>query len=271
MDLQLIRKKFNLLGADIVLSNDRPFRFTDDQLLSIDVAEEKKGDHFLVQNPNGSPVEVLDVRPELRHLLLLVRGEVQEGRRKDLRRFLCGHDERHWFVAAVPEDARVSTVTQAMEALKPEAVQHSQKAAGVKTRHRLKRKTAGYVRQGEWFFIPREDVEINEHLVIQNEPLRRGSGKPHMAQFLYRQGGETVYVCRQHPNGFAEKEYRRLLIEDSNAKRFNWRTMQRNPKVFVRGRIFHPDHATVVLDTWHEVAANNETRSIAFRDVAFLD
>ena len=196
MNLNLIRKKFNSMGADITFSNAPPRRFADEQLVSIDVVEEKKGDHFLLHNPKNSPVEVLDIRTELRHLLLMVRGEVEKGARKDLRRFLCGHDERHWFVAAVPEDARVSTVTQAMEALKPEAVKGAQKTAGVKTRHRIKRKNAAYVRQGEWFFIPREDEENKEHLVIRNEPLRRGNGKPHMAQFLCRNGGETVYVLR---------------------------------------------------------------------------
>jgi len=36
-------------------------------------------------------------------------------------KFLCGHDERHWFVAAVPGRG-VSNVRTAMEALKPAAV-----------------------------------------------------------------------------------------------------------------------------------------------------
>jgi hypothetical protein len=32
-----------------------------------------------------------------------------------------------------------------------------------------------------------------------------------------------------------------------------------------------PDHATVMLQEWHEVVMNTETRSQAMRDVAFLD
>ncbi|MCP4577185.1 MAG: hypothetical protein GY846_12960, partial [Deltaproteobacteria bacterium] len=242
-----------------------------EQLVSIDVVEEKKGGHFIIHNPNDQTVEVLDVRPALRHLLLMVRGEVQKGVHKDLRRFLCGHDERHWFVAAIPEDARVSTVTQAMEALKPKAVQGAQEKAGVKAKHRTKRKTAGYVRQGEWFFIPRKRMKIPELLVLQNEPLRRGNGKPHMAQFLYRKGGKTVYVCGQHPNGLTEKAYQKLLAENAQTRHFGWRIMQRDPDVFVKGRITHPDHATVVLDVWHRVSQNTEARAVAFRDVAFLD
>jgi hypothetical protein len=46
-------------------------------------------------------LEVVDVDRADRHLLLLVR----DGEEKS--KFLCGHDERHWFVAAVPEEARV--------------------------------------------------------------------------------------------------------------------------------------------------------------------
>ena len=34
---------------------------------------------------------------------------------------------------------------------------------------------------------------------------------------LPRSGGETVYVCRQRPNGLTEKEYRALLQESSEA------------------------------------------------------
>jgi hypothetical protein len=45
--------------------------------------------------------------------LLLVRGAGEK------RKFLCGQDERHWFVAAIPESAPVGTVRQAKEALKP--------------------------------------------------------------------------------------------------------------------------------------------------------
>ena len=34
--------------------------------------------------------------------------------------------------------------------------------------------------------------------------------------------------------------------------------MRRNPRVYARGRIRHPDHATVTLDGWHEVFSNTE-------------
>ena len=47
--------------------------------------------------------------------------------------------------------------------------------------------------------------------------------------------------------------------------------MRRNPKVYVRGRVRHSDHKTVVLGVWHEVLSNTENFSHAMRNVAFLD
>jgi len=270
MDKQLIKEKFNDMGALVSFDRSRPTRFRDDQLISIDVVEGRKGDHFVLENPDGLPIEVLDVLSDLRHLLLLVRGQTDKGQ-KDLRRFLCGHDERHWFVAAIPENARVSTVKQAVEALKPGPVKNAQERVGIKTKDLHKRKTAGYVRQGEWFFVPRPNVTVQDYLIHKSEPLRRGRGKPHIAEFLSRDGGETVYVCSQHPNGLTEKDYKDLITKNNRAKIYAWRTMRRNATVLVKGRISHPDHATVILDIWHEVIPNRESESIAFRDVAFLD
>ena len=68
---------------------------------------------------------MLDVQPADRHLLLMVR----EGGEKP--KFLCGHDERHWFVAAVPESAPVGTVRAAKEALKPAEVRTRQARLGL--------------------------------------------------------------------------------------------------------------------------------------------
>ena len=47
--------------------------------------------------------------------------------------------------------------------------------------------------------------------------------------------------------------------------------MRRNRKLYVRGRVRHPDHRTVVLDGWNEVLSNTENLSHAMRNVAFLD
>src|SRR5262249_57216923 len=88
-------------------------------------------------------IAVRGVRPADRHLPLLVR----EG--KDKSKFLCGHDERHWFVAGIPETAPAGTVRQAKEALKPAEVLSAQNGKRLKGKARNRRKNAAYVRQGE--------------------------------------------------------------------------------------------------------------------------
>jgi hypothetical protein len=50
-----------------------------------------------------------------------------------------------------------------------------------------------------------------------------------------------------------------------------WQEMVRDAQVFARGRVQHPDHATLVLHTWHLVEMNTEQRAQAMRPVAFLD
>jgi len=195
---------------------------------------------------------------------------VREG--NDKSKFLCGHDERHWFVAGIPEAAPVGTVRQAKEALKPAEVQSAQARERVGGKARNRRKNAAYIRQGEWFFLPVPDMVVPEELVLKNEPLRRGNGgKPHWAEFCYRTGGETVHVCSRHPNGVTEAQYGAILTRNPQAKGWNWRTMRRNPGVYVRGRIRHPDHKTITLHGWHRVAMNTESQARAMRNVAFLD
>ena len=211
-------------------------------------------------------VAVLDVQPSDRHLLLLVRE------RGEKHKFLCGHDERHWFVAAVPESAPVGTVRQAKEALKPAEVQVAQGRSGLGAEARNRRKNAAYRRQGEWFFLPTPDLRVDESLVLRNEPIRRGNGgKPHWVEFCYRTGGESVYVCSRRPNGLVESEYRDLLGRNPKAKGWGWRAMRRDAGVYVRGRVRHADHKTIVLHGWHQVLMNTENQSKAMRNVAFLD
>jgi hypothetical protein len=72
-------------------------------VISLDVQTDHKGEFFEIAQVPGvdATVEILDVQPADRHLLLLVR----EG--KDKSKYLCGHDERHWFVAGIPDNAPV--------------------------------------------------------------------------------------------------------------------------------------------------------------------
>ena len=118
MDTNLLDIKFARIGARLKVA-DRPSRRNRTTgVVSLDVQADRKGEFFeIVRQPWAeAEIAVLDVQPADRHLLLLVR----EGKEKS--KFLCGHDERHWFVAGIPETAPVGTVRQAKEALKPAEV-----------------------------------------------------------------------------------------------------------------------------------------------------
>src|SRR5262245_33593150 len=112
MGNQLLEKHFAALGArvkitEIAVPNRR-------LPAGIDIGEDRKGEFFDIKIAADDDVsyEVIDLRKNMRHLLLL-------GRREDRKeKFLCGHDERHWFVCAVPGRS-VTNVVNAMEALQP--------------------------------------------------------------------------------------------------------------------------------------------------------
>jgi hypothetical protein len=269
MDTSNLLTKFARIGARLKVT-DQPSnrRRIASGMISLDVQEDREGEFFeVIRSPGAEPdVAVLDVQPADRHLLLLVReaGEKQK--------FLCGHDERHWFVAAIPESAPVGTVLQAKEALKPSEVRAAQGREGLRADARNRRKNAAYRRQGEWFFLPVEGIHVDEKLVLRNEPLSRGNGgKPHWVDFCYRTGGETVYVCRRHRGGVTETEYHQIVTANPNAKSWGWQTMRRNMSVYVRGRVRHADHRTIVLAGWHSVLMNTEVQAKAMRNLVFLD
>jgi hypothetical protein len=269
MNIDLLGKKFARMGARLKVADRPSRRFRPAVGVSLDVLEDRRGEFFEIARApgNDAEVEVLDLQPGDRHLLLLVRED------RDKSKFLCGHDERHWFVAGIPEDAPVGTVRQAREALKPREVLVAQARRGLRARSASRRKNAAYIRQGEWFFIPAVDLGgIDDRLVLRNEPLvRTGGGKPHWAEFCYRSGGEAVHVCSRHPNGVSDEQYRQILNGNPRAKKWGWRVMRRNPGVYVRGRVRHADHRTIVLRGWHQVVMNTEGQSRAMRNVAFLD
>ena len=268
MDTSNLLCKFARMGARLKLS-DRPSRRSsvNSSSVSLDVREDQDGEYFEVaqRSDANSEVVVLDVQPGDRHLLLLVRNGATKHK------FLCGHDERHWFVAAIPESAPVGTVLQAKEALKPLEVQTAQRRLGMSAEAANRRKNAAYVRQGEWFFLPVPALRVDEARVLRDEPLRRGNGKPHQVEFCYRTGGETVHVCRRHPGGVAPQVYHRILAANPRAKSWGWQVMLRNTGVYARGTVRHADHKTIVLQGWHQVLMNTETQAAAMRSVTFLD
>jgi hypothetical protein len=170
-------------------------------------------------------------------------------------------------VAAIPESERgVVGVASAKDALQPQEVREA--VARMRPRDRFRRRNVAYVRQGEWFFLPRWGFEVDERDVLRNEPLTRGRGKDHVLQFAYRIGGETVFANAEHPQGITAEEFDRLPPAE---RRRNWRELVRDPELYAKGSVRHPDHDTIVLHDWHRVLMNTEQRARAMRHVAFLD
>jgi hypothetical protein len=236
----------------------------------LDIRRDKDGEYFEIRTGPGSrqDIVVLNVQPREKHLLLLSRQFGEQGQFLAKQKFLCGHDERHWFVAAIPENEPVSTVAGAKIALKPEEVRMRESLLGISRKASFARKNSAFIRQGEWFFIPAA-FEADPRLVLKNEPLSRGNaGKPHRAEECYRSGGDTVYVSVRYLSGLTAEEYKKLPASERNS---GFNIMKRDAAVYVRGKMSHPDHQTVTLHGWHRVLMNTENRSSAMRSLAFLD
>jgi hypothetical protein len=262
MNTNAIETMFGRIGARVRVS-DASIR----NRAGIDIRTDRQGEFFDIRIEAQEEVEyeVVDLRPDMRHLLLMAR------RPNEKQKFLCGHDERHWFVCAVP-GASVTNVVKAMEALQPAEVQSAVRRRVKRLKNRLRRRNRAFVRQGEWFFIPVPEFSVNEKLILKNEPISRGNGgKSHMCQYAYRSGGEVVYVGTKYPMGLTKAAYTKLLERNPSARRWAWRVMRRNAAVYVRGRVWHPDHKTIVLNDWHRVMMNTEGQAPGARSVVFLD
>jgi hypothetical protein len=115
---------------------------------SIDILRDKEGECFTLRVGDNSSIpaghatnridlesiQVLDVQPKDRHLVL--RVVCGGGKARQVDTFLCGHDERHWFVARTSG----TSVQEAKEDLKPTIVRQRQARLGVKRSKRNKRK-----------------------------------------------------------------------------------------------------------------------------------
>ena len=256
--MEVLERRFATIGARVKVAEGPQLGVP-----RIDVGVDRRGEYFDLRFVGGEPseLEVVDARPSDRHLLLLARAGGEKSK------FLCGHDERHWFVAAVPESARgVTGVATAKVALQPPAVRDL--VARARPKDPFRRRNAAYVRQGEWFFVPAADVRPPDVLVLRDEPLTRG-GKPHVMQFAFRRGGELVYVQNGRAKALTQAEFD-AIPRDVRNQHF-WQQFVRNPEVYARGNVRHPDHATIHLPTWHRVLMNTEQEARAMKHVAFLD
>lgn len=266
MDIPVLEKQFARIGATLVVRpmqkarawNRNPRRY------DVNVLNDKKlGEHFVISATSDAPeMRVLNADPDDRHLVLHIAGD--EGGE----RFLCGHDERHWFAAAVAD--RVSTVKDAKRSLLPKTLRE----AGLTDRTISTRHNETFKRQGEWFFVPVDANYFKRRggatTVLHNEPLLRNrNAKPHMCSDVIRFGGTPVVVYMGVEYTPASWD---LFVEQLRAhgKRPTGRVLNvvKDPEVYVRGQVRHPDHATLVLKGWHRVHANAEMRS---ENLSFYD
>jgi hypothetical protein len=140
------------------------------------------------------------------------------------RRYLCGKDDLHLFIAQV---VRGDTVPEAHESLRPEEVRRAEALS-----------PGAVARQGEWFFLPPSGEE-GERLVAQlrdrpralklSAPIGSG-GTPHLAEFVAAVDRRTR---TQH------REYRVR-------------------EVYAHGAVVHPEHAPLWLKDWRRVVRNRE-------------
>jgi hypothetical protein len=173
-------------------------------------------------------------------------------------RFLCGYDERHWFVAGIGDP--VTTVRDAKLSLAPAAIRE----AVARERHRDRRHNDLFTRQGEWFFVPAKLPRLSGWTPIhRNEPITRGRGKSHWCEELIRHGGVTVRLYQGRE--IDDAEFADLIAKNP---KLAYRTMTRDAVVYVRGRVRHDDHATIRLHDWHRVYLNSEftTGRVTFYD-----
>lgn len=248
MDTAYLVKHFGAIGARLVVRRQqrlvRPFR--------LDVGHDRHGEYFdLVVSPTAPSFDVLNAERADRHLLLYGGAE----------RFLCGHDERHWFVAAIAQ--RVSTVRDAKASLLPPALRD--RALGLGSKAAFRRRNELFKRQGEWFFAP-TSRDLSGLTIYRHEPLQRDArSKPHDCEELIRFGGEVVHLVRGVE--YSDADYR-AAMRDAAFRRGRHETRIKNPDVYVRGAVRHPDHATLVLGGWHQVFLNGE---IVSGNVSFYD
>src|SRR5512141_653672 len=171
MNTQPIESGFAQVGARVKV-REIPSRWTQGdrswispQDYSLDIQRDGKGEFFELRVPTHLSetldVTVMQSEPKQRHLLLFVR---KPGDKPQLDRFLCGHDEREWFVAAVPGGA--SSVRQAMDALQPKDVRDALTRNHVSSRKRYALKNRAFRRQGEWFFVPEPALVVEEKFVL---------------------------------------------------------------------------------------------------------
>lgn len=275
MERKWLEKQFEKMGGRITI---RKGTSPNGGILRMNVAVDRQGEHFtLTIHPDVDEkdiiIQCLDFDPKLKQMLLHIRTPKvttivdRVGKRLVERtevtsplsrnpndfhneKLLVGRDEMHWFVAGVTV---AKNIREAFSLLRPNAVTVAMNRSGVKSKDWRKRKNKGFIRQGEWFFVPVHFTEDKNTIIHKDEPIMRGGGgKPHYVEEIVRFGGEIVYT--RGSQILNESTWKKLPREEQAF----YRQQVSNARVLVRGKVKHPDHHTVNLVGWHEIHLSNE-------------
>lgn len=144
-----LQRHFSAIGAQLVVRpgpDNVDYRF--------DIIRDRRSEYFELRGSRLDDLVVQHVDRHARHLLVCgvdrqLKGD-NTAAKPAVSRFLCGHDERHWFVAGIADPA--ATVRDAKLSLAPAAIRE----AVARERHRDRRHNGVFIRQGEWFFVPNQ-------------------------------------------------------------------------------------------------------------------
>jgi hypothetical protein len=161
-----------------------------------------------------------------------------------VRRFLCGMDEAHLFIAMLPD--AVTTVRDAHASLRDPLIDEVERRSSSPT-----------LRQGEWFFvaIPCDEEREVETLARRTLPVRRGVGIAGAAS-IRRIGREHV----------ADE----IVVVPPSPIAGNG-AVASTARVYVRGAVRHPDHKTVVLRHWRRTIVNRESIEQPIEGIDWID
>jgi hypothetical protein len=233
--------RLELRGTPLVASSPDIFQ--------MDIARPRGGETFrLWRGHPSNMIRVTDADKDRRQLVLLVQEpprsfEVDVRKRKRLappadvrdlrlvretsrtwtferwtpstmRRFLCGMDESHLFIAQFDGG---TTVRDAHRKLRPQPVVEADRSSPGRT-----------LRQGEWFFVtlpPAESRFLADRLrtvpfIVRRGASLGGNGRAHVAEEMVRTDRERVYARGRihHP------DHKALVLRD-------WRRVYRNAEV----------------------------------------
>lgn len=252
MHSDAVTRAFDSIGAR--LKQGTSSRLRNGRTYDLNVERDRHGEFYSLALLVSRPAPIaLHVAKDDRHLLLYLPSDDGADR------FLCGHDERHWFVAGISD--RVTTVPAAKRSLLPVPLRDR-----VPERDLNRRDNTSFTRQGEWFFVratpPSTDV------ILANEPLvRNRRSKPHMVENIVRFGGIPVVLHRGRE--YSEAEWN-AFIDSQPTRPFGERRLVKDPEVYARGRVSHADHATITLVGWHRVYTNAEA-PLLMETLSFYD